>query len=74
MARTRIRETTQRWCARHPFLAGLAAGTIVTLVFVTLVGYHALSDILISFAVFSALVTLTALGERRRRKRLDLPL
>ncbi|WP_307717434.1 hypothetical protein [Streptomyces sp. V4I23] len=46
----------------------------MTLVFVTLVGYHALSDILISFAVFSALVTLTALGERRRRKRLDLPL
>lgn len=37
MARTRIRETTQRWCARHAFLAGLAAGTIVTLVFVILV-------------------------------------
>lgn len=67
------REAVNRWSARHPIFVGLAAGTIVTLIFVILLGYHAFSDVLISFGAFSALTTLTALGERRRRKRLNLP-
>jgi Flp pilus assembly protein TadB len=68
------REAANRWSARHPILVGLAAGMLVTLIFVILLGYHAFSDVLISFGSISALVTLTALGERRRRKRLNLPL
>jgi hypothetical protein len=68
------REAANRWSARHPLVVGLVAGMIPTMIFVFFFGYHAFSDVLVSFAAFSVLGTLTSLGERRRRKRMNLPL
>ncbi|WP_327725018.1 hypothetical protein [Streptomyces europaeiscabiei] len=45
----------------------------MTLTFVVLQGGLAVSEMLISFIPFSALATLTALSERRRRKKHNLP-
>lgn len=68
------RDRANRWSARHPVLVGLLAGTAVTLAFVVLQGGLSPSEILISFIPFSALATLTALSERRRRRKHNLPI
>ncbi|MEV6383131.1 hypothetical protein AB0M31_27440 [Streptomyces sp. NPDC051773] len=68
------RDAANRWSARHPIVVGLMAGTLVTLTFVILQGGLTVSEMLISFIPFSALATLTALSERRRRKKHNLPL
>ncbi|MEU6807358.1 hypothetical protein [Streptomyces neyagawaensis] len=67
------RDTANRWSARHPLLLGLVAGTLMTLVLVVVDGVGTVSDMLISFIPVSVLCTLTALSERRRRKKHNLP-
>jgi hypothetical protein len=73
MAISSRREAANRWSARHPIVVGLVAGTLVTLTFVILQGGLAVGEMLISFVPVSVLFTLTALSERRRRKKHNLP-
>ena len=68
------RDAANRWSARHPFRVGLVAGLTATLFFVASYNYDGVSGISISFAAFWAIGTLTALAERRRRKKHNLPL
>jgi hypothetical protein len=68
------RDAMNRWCARHPFGAGMTAGIVAALFTVEMAGSFNTGALACSFVLFSALFTLTALGERRRRKKLGLPL
>ncbi|WP_158973320.1 hypothetical protein [Streptomyces griseus] len=68
------RDAANRWSARHPILMGLLAGTAVTLAFVVLQGGLSAGEMLISFIPFSTLAALTALTERRRRRKHNLPI
>lgn len=70
MERDRIRETTQRWCARHPVLAGLFLGGVWPLLFLTSAN-PSLGETLVSYAAFASLFTLVAFNERRRRKKMN---
>lgn len=71
---TSRRDTANRWSARHPLLIGLVSGLVPTVFFVASYGYEDVSGILISFCAFWVIGALTALAERRRRKRHNLPL
>jgi hypothetical protein len=65
------REHTRKWASRHPIYAGLIAGGLFYLVEIL-----ATRDPLgtVPFAVvIGAIFTLTSLGERRRRRKHNLP-
>ncbi|MFD6423071.1 hypothetical protein [Streptomyces sp. NPDC060198] len=63
---------TRRWASRHPVFTGLIIGVLFGLVEVLATG-DALGSLLFAVVV-AGIFTLTALGERRRRKKRELPL
>ncbi|MEU0672033.1 hypothetical protein ABZ330_03955 [Streptomyces sp. NPDC006172] len=67
------RDAVRHQCARHPILAGLVAGALCTFAFWVFLPVG-IGDAVLIFTAVAALFTLTALSERRRRRRAGLAL
>ncbi|RZU17887.1 hypothetical protein [Streptomyces sp. BK239] len=67
------RDAVRRQCARHPVLAGLVGGGLWAFAFWVFSPAET-GDLMLAFTAFTALFTLTALNERRRRRRFGLTL
>jgi len=66
------RESMRRLSGRYPLGMGVLAGAVWTFVFWLFLDPPG-TGLLITFTAFTALFTLTAWNERRRRKRMNLP-
>lgn len=67
------RDAANRWCARHPLISGMTGGAVFTLLMLTFVWPVTVGQTVFMFVVFTSIFTLTALSERRRRKKFNLP-